>query len=430
MTPIHPEHLKTLPGADNTSRMILSNGIVVLVRKNENSPSVVISGYFPAGSMFDPREKLGLAYFTSLSLMRGTQTYSFHDIYNQLETAGASLGFGASVHTLNFGGRGLVEDLPLLVDLLSSCLREPVFPQEHVDRMRTQLLTALNIRAQDTAEMASLAFDEILFGEHPYGLPEDGYLETMELIQRADLEAFHHQYYAPNQMVVVVVGAVEPAQVFDLLQARLGDWQPAAQSAPLTYASMPACPGAVRRHIFLPEKTQVDLVMGTRGPRRTDENYLTASVGNNILGQFGMMGRIGESVRENAGLAYYASTGLNAWIEGGSWEVSAGVDPNNLDQAIALIREEILRFTREPVSADELSDSQAYFLGRLPLRMESNAGMANALLNIERFQLGLEYYREYPGLIEAITPEAILETARQYLDADRFVVVSAGPEVG
>jgi zinc protease len=278
--------------------------------------------------------------------------------------------------------------------------------------------------------MASLAFDEILFGEHPYGLPEDGYLETMELIQRADLEAFHHQHYAPNQMVVVVVGAVEPAQVFDLLQARLGDWQPAAQSAPLTYASMPACPGAVRRHIFLPEKTQVDLVMGTRGPRRTDENYLTASVGNNILGQFGMMGRIGESVRENAGLAYYASTGLNAWIEGGSWEVSAGVDPNNLDQAIALIREEILRFTREPVSADELSDSQAYFLGRLPLRMESNAGMANALLNIERFQLGLEYYREYPGLIEAITPEAILETARQYLDADRFVVVSAGPEVG
>jgi zinc protease len=380
--------------------------------------------------MFDPREKLGLAYFTSLSLMRGTQTYSFHDIYNQLETAGASLGFGASVHTLNFGGRGLVEDLPLLVDLLSSCLREPVFPQEHVDRMRTQLLTALNIRAQDTAEMASLAFDEILFGEHPYGLPEDGYLETMELIQRADLEAFHHQHYAPNQMVVVAVGAVEPAQVFDLLQARLGDWQPAVQSAPLTYASMPACPGAVRRHIFLPEKTQVDLVMGTRGPRRTDENYLTASVGNNILGQFGMMGRIGESVRENAGLAYYASTGLNAWIEGGSWEVSAGVDPNNLDQAIALIREEILRFTREPVSADELSDSQAYFLGRLPLRMESNAGMANALLNIERFQLGLEYYREYPGLIEAITPEAILETARQYLDADRFVVVSAGPEVG
>ena len=108
--------------------------------------------------------------------------------------------------------------------------------------------------------------------------------------------------------------------------------------------------------------------MGTYGPRRMDPNYLTASLGNNILGQFGMMGRMGESVRENAGLAYSASTGVNAWIEGGSWEVWAGVDPKNVQKAINLIEEEIRRFTSEPVTEEELKDSQAYFVGRLPTK--------------------------------------------------------------
>ena len=92
-----------------------------------------------------------------------------------LESAGASLGFGASVHTVSFCGRSLVEDLPMLLNLLSESLRHPVFPAEQIERLRAQLLTGLAIRAQDTAEMASLTFDETLFANHPYGRPEDGY---------------------------------------------------------------------------------------------------------------------------------------------------------------------------------------------------------------------------------------------------------------
>ncbi|HMN59482.1 MAG TPA: insulinase family protein, partial [Anaerolinea sp.] len=90
----------------------------------------------------------------------------------------------------------------------------------------------------------------------------------------------------------------------------------------------------VRRHIPLAGKVQTDLVMGTLGPRRGSPDYMAASLGNNILGQFGMMGRIGDVVREQAGLAYHASTSLNSWIHSGTWEVSAGVSPANLERAI------------------------------------------------------------------------------------------------
>ncbi len=140
-----------------------------------------------------------------------------------------------------------------------------------------------------------------------------------------------------------------------------------------------------------------------------------------------MMGRIGDVVREQSGLAYHASTSLNCGIEIGTWEVTAGVNPKNLYRAIKLIEQELNRFISEKVTKEELGDSKANFIGRLPLSMESNAGVASALLNLERYQLGLDYYREYPDKVHAVTPEAILAIARRYLDTEKLVIVSSGP---
>ena len=139
---------------------------------------------------------------------------------------------------------------------------------------------------------------------------------------------------------------------------------------------------------------------------------------------------LGDTVREQAGLAYYASTSLNAWIAGGSWEVSAGVNPKNLQRAVDLILKELKRFVSRPVSKRDLSDNQANFIGRLPLSLESNNGVANALLNLERFQLGLDYYQRYPALIRAVTPAMVLDTASRYIHPDRLAIISAGVENG
>ena len=127
---------RSLPGPDDIRRVELPNGITLLTRSNFNSPSIYVSGYLAAGSMVDPPEKLGLAGYTAACLMRGTEQDNFQAIYERLESAGASLGFGASVHNVNFGGRALAEDLPLLLNLLSETLRRPTFPLEHVERLR------------------------------------------------------------------------------------------------------------------------------------------------------------------------------------------------------------------------------------------------------------------------------------------------------
>jgi zinc protease len=416
-----------LPGPDDITRIELPNHITVLVRSNFNSPSVTLNGYLATGSLFDSDEKLGLSDFATSSLMRGTQTRSFEQIYDALESVGAHLGFSAGTHTTGFSGRALVEDLPLLFDLIEDCLLNPIFPEAEIERLRTQLLTGLAMRAQDTGEMAAMTFDKLVFGEHPYARPDDGYPETIKAISRDDLVDFHQRCFGPNGLTIAVVGAVEADFVIAEVSRALGDWQNPRQP------SLPALPevspltGTQRQHIPLSGKSQTDLLVGVLGPVRRASEYMAASLGNSVLGQFGMMGRIGDIVREQSGLAYYASSSLSAGTGPGTWEVSAGVNPANLEKALDLITAELRLFTEKGVSREELQDSQDNFVGRLPLSLESNAGVAGALINIERHNLGLDYYRRYEEQVRAVTPEMVLQAARKYINPAALAIATCGP---
>jgi len=416
----------SLPGPEDITRRALPNGVIILTRPNPGSLSVIISGYLLAGAIFEPDDKLGLAGFTALGLMRGTQEHDFLQIYEALEANGASLGLDGGTHSVGFYGHALAEDLDLLTRSLAEALRQPVFPPDQVERLRNQLLTGLAIRAQDTSEVASLAFDELVYAGHPYSRPEDGYPETIRAITRQDLVSFQKKYFGPRGMVISIVGGVEPERAVESVARYLGDWENPAQPEPPGLPAVKPLGEMTTRQVNIPGKSEADIIMGVAGPPRKSPDFLVASLGNNILGQFGLGGRIGDSVRERSGLAYHASSSLSGGIGPGPWLFLAGVSPNNLDKTIALMRQEIARFVREPVSTEELADSQANYVGRLPLSLESNVGVAAALLNLERYDLGLDYYLRYPNLVNVVTAAEILETAQRYLNPDCLAIATAG----
>ena len=168
--------------------------------------------------------------------------------------------------------------------------------------------------------------------------------------------------------------------------------------------------------------------MGVAGPSRSDPAYLEAVLGNNILGRFGLQGRIGDAVRERAGLAYYAYSTVVGGLGPGPWQVMAGVGPGDVAQAVEIIQKEIQAFVERPPGRQELRENQTNFIGRLPLQLESNEGVASALVNIERHQLGLDYYRRFPLLVGGVTREGILEVARRFLHPERMALATAGPD--
>ncbi|MGA9532033.1 MAG: pitrilysin family protein [Anaerolineales bacterium] len=420
--------VSSLPGPETIERQQLQSGTVVLARENFASPSIVISGYLPAGALADPDGKEGLADLTASALMRGTEARSFNEIYESIESIGASLHVSAGTHFASFRGKALATDLDLLLALLAEVLQSPAFPEKNVEQLRGEKLTGLALRDQATRAVASMTFDELAYADHPYRRPSEGTRDSVARLTLDDLRDFHQRHFSPAEMVVSLVGAVKAGDGIEAVRHALAEWNARAVGGAVDVpdAQMPS--ELVRRDVAMAGKTQSDIVLGTPGPRRSDPSYLAASLGNSVLGRFGLMGRIGDSVREQAGLAYYAYSSIGGGIGPGPWQVAAGVNPANADRAIDLIRQEVRRFVTEPVTEEELADVKANFIGRLPLQLESNEGVSNALLHTERYGLGLDYYQRFPSLVTAITREQVLEVAARFLDPDKLAIAVAGPE--
>jgi zinc protease len=422
-----PLDKESIPGPHNIVRKQYPNGMTVLVKENFSSPSVVIDGLLRAGSVADPAGQEGLGNFTADMLMRGTQQRSFAQIYETIESVGASVDVNAGTNLSYFGTKSLAEDLGLVVDVLADVLRRPTFPETEIAKVRGEILTSLAERASDTRRMASLSFRETLYpAGHPYARSTEGYLETINAIARDDIVNFYQTQYGAQGLIVAIVGAVKAEEAFQIWESAFGDWV----GATIDRGPVPSAPRLTERRekqVDIPGKSQSDLVLGFVGPRRAEPNYLDARLANSILGLFGLYGRLGEKVREKGGLAYYSYSQLEGGLGPGAWRVIAGVDPSNVAKTVKLIQGEIKRFVQTKVTTKELSDNKSFAIGSMPLGLETNDGVAGVILDMELYNLGLDYLIRYPDLINSITRARIQAAAQQYLDPEHFALAVAGP---
>lgn len=418
-----PTH--AMPGPHDVTRVTLDNGMVVLIRENHAAPVVVVEGFLRAGSIHEPADRAGLASFVASMVTRGSAAYDFDAFNETVEGVGASLGVSADDHTTGFGLTSLSEDFPTLLGVLADVLQHPTFPAGQIPRLRNQKLVHIQERDQDTQQVANLRFYASLFPDHPYGRANSGYANTIGAITRADLEAFHAARYTAAGSIIVIVGDLETAAALDLVQAHFGDWRGPVPDD--TVPPIPVLGQIVEQTVALPDKIQSDIVIGCQAVARSHPDFYNLRVANTILGRFGMMGRLGERVREEQGLAYYVYGAQDAGLKTGVWLAAAGVNPLHVDQAITSILAEFARLREEPVSADELADSQAYMTGVLPLTLETNEGVAATLLNMEYHDLGLDYLQRYAELIYGVTAADVQRVAAAYLRPDAYSLVVAGP---
>jgi zinc protease len=418
----------TLPGPETITRRVLANGIVILARENFTSPAVVVQGRLRAGSVDEPGEKAGLAAFVAAMLMRGTATRTFHDINETIESVGASLSFYGGLHATGFGAKCLAEDLPLIAEVMADVLQHPTFPASEVEKVRGEYITGLQQRDENTRAMADLTFRALAYPDgHPYGRSGDGYQETIHSISRDDLVSFYARTYRPDDMIVAVVGAVKADQAIELVERMLGHWQPTPPRPEQVIPPAPRLDGVRRQFVPMAGKTQSDIALGCPGISRKHPDYFAANLANLVLGGFGMMGRLGDNVRDEQGLAYYVYSRLEASLGAGPWMAIAGVNPKNVGRAVDSILAEIRQMSDSPVEPQELADSKAYLTGSLPLRLEANEGVAGVMVEMELYSLGLDYLQRYPSLVEAVTPEEVQAVVQKYLYPETYALAIAGP---
>ena len=410
-------------------RHVLPNGMVALLQRNPSSPTVTVRGEVRVGAVNEPAAQNGLAVFTGASLIRGTETRSFQDIVAATEALGASVNAGGGLHSSGFAGRALAEDLGLILEILADMLQHPSFPAHEVDRLRNQFLMGLRESEQETRTQASRAARAMLFPpEHPYSRLSSGTIASVGALTREHLAAFH-QHYHPAVTTVAIVGDIDPPAVIAALERAFGGWQPGGTPPTQTLPPVQPIVGVQRRDLTLTGKVQSDLIYAVHGLNRMNPDFYAANVGNMILGRIGLGGRLGDNVREQQGLAYSCGSSVDADLGAGPWAALAGVNPANIERAIAAIVHEIDEFCARGPSAEELSDARDYMTGSLALGLETNDGIAGTLLGIERYGLGFDYISRYPDLIRGISAEQIVEVARKYLSTENYVVVTAGPAV-
>lgn len=420
-------HLPITP--DSVTRTEFHNGLVLLVREQPGSGMVALQGFVRAGAMYDA-ERSGLARFVTAMLQRGTRTRTSQEIAEAFEGMGAILSLRIDLETIGIGLRALREDFRKAVEILGDVLTSPAFPPEEIERARGEILTGIRVGLQDTRQVAERTFRRLAFPPgHPEARVPDGDEDAVTAVGRRELDAFHRDHLRPESTVLAIVGDITAADAVSLTGEFLSGWsRRGIWSLPPVPPGQPAT-GATRRDARMSGKVQSDLIVGVPGIARTDPAYYEMMAANLILGQIGLMGRLGESVRERQGMAYYAYSDLRAGLLPGPWWVRAGVNPANEDRALSSILDEIKRFQDDGPDGNELADAREFLVGSMAVRLETNGGIAQTLAEIELYGLGLDYLERYPGIIRKLSGEDLRRAAARLSTRDYYAAI-AGPPAG
>jgi len=412
------------------ARSVLDNGVRVIAKHARATPAVTLHAAFEAGTIFDPPSEPGVSHFVSRTIDRGTARHTAEEIADQLENRGVSLAITVNRHALSLVCTCLVEDLDSILATLADVVTQPAFPDPEVETRRGEIITMIRQDEDNPAAMAGEGLFSLLYGDgHPYGRRPRGSVGVVERITRASLQTFHAARFRPPALSLVLVGDVEPARAIESASRAFSAWKAAPPAEPVF---PPGPPSRERRVRVIPmmNKAQADIAYGFTTILRADPAYYAYWLMNNILGEYSIGGRLGDSIRERQGMAYYVFSALDANVVPGPLLIRAGVNPANVDRALASIDQEIARMAADGPTDQEVAESRQYLIGSMPRRLETNVGIANFLQMVEFFGLGMDFDARMPDLLGRVTRDEVHAAARAVLDPSKAAVVVAGPYAG
>lgn len=405
-------------------RIVLDNGMVLLLSERHTIPSVTINLLIRAGQIYEPADRAGLASITAELLTEGTKRRSASAIAQEIEFVGGSIGASGGNDSASANLTVLKKDLDLGLDILSDILINPIFPDEEIKRKVKETKAGIEKQKDDPSAVAGKEFAKLLFGEHPYGRPTEGTAESLDKITRDDMVKFHAANYIPNNTIMAVVGDVTEEEIVSKLNRYLKDWRK-GDAAKVAFPSVKA----LRQKIVKPinkKITQANIVLGHIGIERENPDYYAAYVMNYILGGGGFTSRLMDNIRDNKGLAYDVHSYFAPMKYSGYFNLGVQTKNESAKVAIEEALKEMERIRSAPVTDKELEDAKAYLTGSFPLKLDTNAKIAGMLTAFEFFNLGLDYPDKYPKIINSLTKADIQKAARKYLNPDNYIMVVVG----
>ncbi len=415
-----PRPAKLPSVADQT----LDNGLRVLAVRRPGVPLAELRLRIPFAG---PSGKSGRAFTAQASLLgdtllSGTDKRDAAQLAADLQALGGQLSASTDADRLGFGGSVLVDGLPGLLQLLGEVLASASYPKREVVGERDRLVQELAIYRSQAAVVAREALLRRLYGDHPYGreLPS---AQEVEQVRPTQLRSLHDKRVAPAGSILTIVGDLTPSRAIAQVEAALGSWTATSKAY-----DTPELPAEQRRPALLvdrPGAVQTTLRMAASAPSRTSEDYAAFSLVNLVFGGY-FSSRWVANIREDKGYTYSPHAQVEHPPAGSRITVSADVSTPTTAAALLETAYELGRVATTPVSQAELDQARRYAVGNLALGTSSQAGLASTLSQLAGAGLGVEYLRDYPKQLAAVTVEDALRAGSSYLAPSRLTTVMVG----
>ena len=396
-------------------------GISAWLVEENSIPFVALELRFKGGASLDLPGKRGATNLMVGLLDEGAADKEARAFAERAEELAASFSFDVSDDSVSVSAQFLTENQDEALALLRDALTQPRFDQSAIDRVRAQVVSGIRSDQQDPDFLVGQAFDERVFGDHPYATAIEGTEDSVTSLTRDDIVAAYEGALARDRVHVGAAGAISPeklAEVMDKLLADLpAEGLPQAADVDVeTEAGVTVVPFDVPQSVA---------IFGHEGLARDDPDFFPAFVLNEILGGGGFEARLMEEVREKRGLTYGVYSYLVPKDHAALYLGRVSSANDRIADAIDVIRDEWTKMAENGVTEEELESAKTYLTGAYPLRFDGNGRIANILVGMQMDDLPVDYVNTRNDKVRAITLEDIQRVAARVLRPEelRFVVV-------
>ncbi|MBI2267806.1 MAG: insulinase family protein [Armatimonadetes bacterium] len=417
------KHQVGVRGKVAVRKVVLGNGLTLLIRSNHSTPIVAFQAYLRGGVRSELPSRSGLTHFTQRTLIKGTQTLTAQELAEETENLGSFLHSFTGKDTFGLSMTLLSKYVERGAEILADCIRNPRFDPEEVGKERNLIVAQIERNRDEFPHYTMDLCEKVIFARHPYRLSLFGEIETIGNLGRDDLIQWHKRYYVPWNLVIAVVGDIKADRAISVFDKAFGGFAggPVHDKEPVREA--PA--KKARELIEERDKKQVSLVLGFRAASLGSPDYFACQVLNAVLS--GMGSRLFIELRDKQGLAYSISSLYEARLDYGVFKAYMGTSPEQEVQAKEGLLIELNKVRQKTVGKDELDRARKYMLGLYEISLQRNSSQAARYALYEILGVGYHFLDEYPARVKEVTARQVKTAAEKYLDTDHPCIALVRP---
>jgi zinc protease len=412
------------PEKAGVNKIVLNNGMTLLIKEEHASPIIALRAVFLGGLRFEDKEHNGIYNFIAEMLTLGTKSRSAQEIAEQIDRMAGRIDGFSGRNSFGLSALFLSRFFEPGLELFADIILNPVFDRTELEKRRKDILAAIKNREDDLIQLTFDLFARTLYKKHPYRMIPLGTKDSIEKLNRDALLEFYQSSAVPENLVLAVVGDIKAKEAEEKIGGYFQNFRGNHFSPPSV--SLPLPLRKTRSSIKYLEKEQAHIILGFLGTTIDSADRYPLEVLNTVL--TGQGGRLFLELRDKESLAYVVFSFSLEGVEPGYLGVYLACQPDKLDQAISGIKRELKRVQEEKLSPDELERAKNYLVGSYEIGLQRNSALATELAFNERYGLGWDYYRKYPGLILAVSAEDVLRVAKKYIQLNRYALTVIRPK--